>query len=282
MAANGDTFDFQVQHSHTVREVKGILEAKSGISVGSQQLYVLDDTRQGVEDFALKNNNTVEEVLRYTSSDIELKLAVMADTTLPEWDPEWAGQNLVLSEHDSCARCNSGGEEGMAVRSKMALEPHSGTHCFEYTYSHPDRTGSMGGCYMVGVVLADVPLKTYSTRGYSYGEGGGIFGTKSLWVLEDSGPVWAGISPKDTHGRPGASFSRTKGGQAYEFGDKIGFSIDTDKGKMRFFRNGKLVEGADIENVPIEAPLHLVASPFNSDVSVKLARPSEPYPMEEE
>jgi hypothetical protein len=190
VAANGDTFDFEAYKEWTVLTLKGVIEATSGVSCGRQQLYVLDDNRLDVEDLSLKNNEIIADVTKYAASQTELKLLMMTDIVPPEWDRDWIGEGLLLSEENTCATCQCGGSEGMSIRSKEALDPQSGVHCFEYTYSHMDRKGSMGGCYMVGVALASVPKALFSERGFSYGEGGGLFGTKKLWVLEDSGPVW--------------------------------------------------------------------------------------------
>jgi hypothetical protein len=77
LAADGSTIELgHLERSQTVHEVKKLLAAKTGIGVGSQQLFVMDDERHD-EDLSLKNHETIHEVMSYAQMVADLPLALM-------------------------------------------------------------------------------------------------------------------------------------------------------------------------------------------------------------
>ena len=93
-----------------------------------------------------------------------------------EWDEEWKGDNITLSAGakdggrglKTVATTGSAGDEGRSVRSKQAIMPRSGVHCFEYVFTKPGRStdgASLGGGCIVGVATA-TPLSSRA-RGFS-------------------------------------------------------------------------------------------------------------------
>jgi hypothetical protein len=78
VTASGKTFSLgEVGWSQNIGSVKALLAVTTGMSVGSQQLFMIDDNREGIDDLELKNSELVKLVLAYTSVTTELQLAVM-------------------------------------------------------------------------------------------------------------------------------------------------------------------------------------------------------------
>jgi hypothetical protein len=78
LAADGTTYSLDLLlPSQTIRSVKLQLAEKSGIRVGSQQMFVLHDQRQGIQNLELRNRESVGQAMQYANSETELQLAVM-------------------------------------------------------------------------------------------------------------------------------------------------------------------------------------------------------------
>jgi hypothetical protein len=257
--ADGHIFDIKgVDQSLTVESLKILVAAETGIRTARQKLFLLDDIRP---NRTLENNELIHKVLTYTKSQCVLKIAVVVDMNEPEWDFEWKGGGIALSEQETVATCIVG-VRGHFVRSKDALEPNSGIHCFEYVYALPDHhPGSdLGGC-LVGVVSGSVPSLIYSMPG-------GISNNRAAWWgLDNHGRIFDGSNAKNRE--------LGTGSPAFRSGDRIGFAIDTNEGTMTFFHNGVPMEGAQIQGVPTDEQLHLLACPCKDGVSVKVTCPVE-------
>jgi hypothetical protein len=61
----------------TISEVKTLLARVSDIHAASQQLYLIDDTRQDMEDLELQNHEIISGVLKYSTSPVILQFALM-------------------------------------------------------------------------------------------------------------------------------------------------------------------------------------------------------------
>jgi hypothetical protein len=80
VAADGAEYSLgEVEFTATILSVKKLLATKSVMRVGSQSMFLIDDTRQGVDNLELKNQEKVSDVLQYAESATDLKLAVMMD-----------------------------------------------------------------------------------------------------------------------------------------------------------------------------------------------------------
>jgi hypothetical protein len=79
LGADGTTYDLDtLVSSQTIGSVKQALAAKSGMKVGCQQLFLLDDKRhQQQQNLELKNHESVEQAMQYSESDSSLQLAVI-------------------------------------------------------------------------------------------------------------------------------------------------------------------------------------------------------------
>ena len=145
-----------------------------------------------------------------------------------QWDERRKGPDITLSAAKTVATHGDGGDTGQSVRSKQAIMPGTGTRCFELIYNRPGRSvgASLGACYYVGVVEDD-------------GKGTGKVNFNSrFWGLEDDGTMFKG------DGTDGSSpnSSHNSNGRAFGHGERIGFALDTDSGRIQFFRNGKFTE----------------------------------------
>jgi hypothetical protein len=78
LTANGETIDLgELKVAQSIHDVKTILAMHSGMSVGSQQLFLLHDNRDDVDDLELRDDARVKEVIVHTLSTTELQFAVM-------------------------------------------------------------------------------------------------------------------------------------------------------------------------------------------------------------
>jgi hypothetical protein len=188
----------------------------------------------------------------------------------PIWDNDWKGTGIELNKERDTATPSSSGY-GQSVRLTTPL-PKEGVHCFEYVYTRPGKGedgATLGDGYMVGVVKAALPVELYTEKG-------GVASSGGWWGLLDTyiGSVYEGEGIK---GAPTLvtkyipASARNDHGQAFGSGDRIGFAIDMDNGTMNFFRNGKLLPGATIEDLPItEEEFYVVGCPYDNGATLKI------------
>jgi hypothetical protein len=252
LAANGDTFELGVlRRSQTIASVKKLVAEKSGIAVHAQQLFVIDDNRQQ-DDLVLQAQEKIAQVMAYTTSLTELKLAVMMHAILPKWSTEFKGASIELSKEGRVAT-QSG--SSCAIRGRNPILPNTGIHCFQYVYWHSDlkRDGDKLSVYlMVGVVQESVEVKLYDgdwTIGNSTGR---------WWGLASGGNVHEGAKNVT---KTLAKSAMTSYEVLFGCGDRIGFAFDTDERTIQFYRNGSPIEGAKIADISADEPLYLVGCP---------------------
>jgi DNA-binding beta-propeller fold protein YncE len=78
MTADGTTYSLGTVHlAQTMRQLKERLGEMSDMSVGSQSMYLIEDTRQHEGDLELKNYETVRQIITYSINTLELQFAVM-------------------------------------------------------------------------------------------------------------------------------------------------------------------------------------------------------------
>merc|ERR1712070_348749 len=119
----------------------------------------------------------------------------------------------------------------------------------------------MGGSYTAGIISGETEEDVYSI-------GNGVYMGGVWWGISDTGGIWAGQQglvgqlPKD---------SMNSYGVAFGCGDRIGCAIDMDGGTMEFFRNGDVISGAKLLDIPtISNEFHVLASPFNMGSTVQV------------
>jgi hypothetical protein len=172
------------------------------------------------------------------------------------WDTDYLGDQVVLSEEGMLA---TAGEEGQCVRSAAQLLSGSGLHGVSMKFVSTDGEGeSLGDNCMVGMVSAAEAPDEYSDEG-------GVWDSKAWWGISDEGAVFEGEQGCTRFLPDAANCSH---GRVFASGDHIGFAVDMTAGTMHFFRNGTLIDGAEITGFPTDDPLHVVASPFDEGTSV--------------
>jgi hypothetical protein len=80
LAADGTTYSLgSVRPAQTILQVKQMLSKLSDMPVGSQSMYLMDDTRNVAitANLELRNHERISKVVEYTSSPTELQFAVM-------------------------------------------------------------------------------------------------------------------------------------------------------------------------------------------------------------
>jgi hypothetical protein len=197
----------------------------------------------------------------------------------PIWDEEYKGKEIELNkERDIATPSNSGYGQSVRLTTKL---PKEGSYSFEYVYTRPGKGedgATLGDGYMVGVVKASLPVEPFTEKG-------GVSSSGGWWGLLDTfiGSVYEGEGIKGAEGMRGLTkylpaSSRNSENQAFGSGDRIGFTIDMDRGTMNFFRNGKLLEGAQIENMPmLEEEFYVVGCPYDNGATLKISFPEQPY-----
>jgi hypothetical protein len=151
----GDSYDVDLdQPRASVREVKKCIARKIGVEVYRQELYqvLMPDGDKGAvreDDAESRALGLDEEVVAGTTLTLSVR-------DLVQWDEEWKGSNIVLSENGTCATTGISGFDGQCVRGKEALQMESGVHAFECVYSRlspfsqsNDDNACMGSCHMV-------------------------------------------------------------------------------------------------------------------------------------
>jgi hypothetical protein len=278
----GDSFDVKLPKPRaTVNEVKVGVERETGIRCIQQELYKVAVAADGG---VVREDDAEPELLTDSNSIDAGEMVTMLAKELVCWDNEWKGDTIELSEHSTVAKCTSSRRRassfGQGVRSKEALAPKSGTHCFEYEFRNR-KNGTNGeslsniqgtnGWDMLGVISAAVGKESYSkehgllqTRWWGLQNyGNGVIRQGGLKTGEDCAYL-----PKGSTNSKGVAFGS---------GDKIGFAVDTDHGTMLFYRNGVFLEGSEITGVSTKEPLYLVGCPNFVDTSIVLSQPARDY-----
>jgi hypothetical protein len=221
--------------SQPVSAVKQLLGAKSGLAPSTQQLFVMDDNRKGVEDFSLKSHQLVQQVMEYTASDTELQLAVMTHLEQIKW--EHTTDMVMLSEEKLLATKTAGSGSRALVTS--GIEIIDGTHYFEVEWVLP------GGDNMIGMVRPGLD----HTKAWHQ--------TDDAWFIHSSGRLYG-------NGKYSADPA-----EKYDAGDRVGILVDVENKSMRFFRNGVL-NGPGYEAGKVTGPLVLAMQSGGEKDSARL------------
>jgi hypothetical protein len=274
----GETFSVEGSEQMTVAQLKRSLAKVSSIHEATMLLFILDDTRD-LEDVCLLDGQLLLELMVFTESTMVLALAVVLRDMPLEWDAEWKGDTITISEYNTLATQTA---SSSFVRSKEAFAPGSGSHCAEFVYT--DKAGKTDGEGMsiyliVGVVQGCVEKRHYNTD-WGVGRAQEWWGLVSCGTIhrsknDDAGTSIEGMLIEGMLSCPDTS--RNKHSVPFGAGDRIGFTIDMDYGLMQFYRNGEPMKGVAIEGMPVDQPLYIVGCPRTSGTTLKLARPSAPY-----
>ena len=137
-----------------------------------------------------------------------------------------------------------------------------------FVYPGQSKGETLGSYYCFGVVAG-------SAAAAKYGERSGIQNSKKWWGLTDSCGIYEGAS-----GYKGMIEGRHKSakGRAYGSGERIGCLADLDARALRFYREGKELEGLVIA-LPAAAAgeaLYPVVTPYNTGVTATLSTPPAP------
>jgi hypothetical protein len=184
------------------------------------------------------------------------------------WDKQRMGASVCLSDEGTVASwaAKSTVEGDSTVLSKEFLKPNTGLHCFEYVYTQSGKGCGgrrMDGCTLVGVVNAMQKESNATDSHCGLSDG--------WWGLTDAGGICKGDDDLTTFA---PEESLNENGVAFGSGDRIGFTIDMSRGVMNFYRNGELIQGAQIKGVPANQPLVLVGCLDIRGSSVRVSVPS--------
>jgi hypothetical protein len=141
LGADGATIELgPLQRSMTIHCVKEAVAKRSSMAVSSQTLYVLDDNRQGVDDLALKNHETLQDIIKYrTEPSDELQLAVMLGLEPLNWE-HYDKERVKISDDTMEATKLAGGFSLVTTGRELT----AGRHYMEVQVSGPQASHNVG------------------------------------------------------------------------------------------------------------------------------------------